>query len=53
MNSVSISLGEGPKDDFIIDVEGLPKDELRLLVIDAVYEALRKNKKVKDFTVCN
>ena len=50
---VSISFGDDLKDDFLIDVEGLSKQDVKILVLDAVREALKKDKRVKDFTVCN
>jgi len=52
LRSVALSFGEGLKDDVFFDVTGLSKAELKLLVMDAVHKALRKNKKVKGITIC-
>jgi len=35
MGTITISFGEDPKDDFVVDVEGLPKQDLRPLLMDA------------------
>ena len=51
--SVSISLGADLRDDFLIDVEGLTKGEVRAMVVEAITEALKRSKKCTDFTVCN
>ena len=50
---INISFGDDLKDDFTIEVVGLPKKEVIPLAMDGIREALKKDKRVKDITTFN